>query len=208
MPRPTVLIRQSKVFDLVVAGKSYAQICEQLHISEDTVARDMAAIGEEVQSLARTRAGEVLAVALANYQAVIDNAWREYHQAARRERDWYAGKLDYEHESIATKTLAIEGKPDETDGGKARPRKDAAAEAAIAALALESESQPLEVKRTRRTVRPALANNDRRAWLSLIVDTTREMTELLGIKKTIVEHTGAGGGPLFKVYLGVDPDQV
>jgi hypothetical protein len=194
MPRLPVLIRQNKVFELVVAGRTHAEICRQLDISEDTVARDMQAVGEQVLAVARERTGEVLAVALATYQQVIEDARREYRQAVQRERDWYAGRLDYEHESVSTKTLALEA--DETDGGTKRPRKDAAAEAAIAALALESESQPLEVKRTRRTVRPALASNDRRAWLALIVDTTREMTELLGIKKTIVEHSGPGGGAI------------
>jgi hypothetical protein len=180
MPRLPVLIRQNKVFELVVAGRSYAEICKQLNISEDTVARDMAAIGEQVLTLARERTGEVIAMAMATYQSVIDAAWREYHAAARRERDWYASRLDYEYESVATKTLAtgVEVTPDEEVG----------------AVIAESESAPLEVKRTVRRVRPALHNNDRRAWLTLIVDTTREYTELMGIKKLAVELSGPGGG--------------
>ena len=196
MPRLPVLIRQNRVFELVVQGRGYSDICKQLDISEDTVARDMQAISTEIQELTRTRAGEVLAVALATYQKIIDTAWREYHAAAERERAWYAGRLDYEHESVSTKTLALEGEADETDGGKSRPRKQDAAQAALAALALQSESQPLEVKRTRRTVRPALVGSGRREWLALIVETTRELTELLGVKKVLIEHSGQGGGAI------------
>jgi len=173
MPRLPVLIRQTRVFDLVVQGRTHQQICAQLQISEDTVARDMQAIGEQVQELARGRAGEVLAVALATYQSVIDNAWREYRTAVERERAWYAGKLDYEHESTSTKTIALEGTESDTPIGT-------------------DESQPLEVKRTRRWVRPQLLNHDRHRWLTLIVDTTREMTELLGIKKLTIEQKQSG----------------
>jgi len=194
MPRLPVLIRQNKVFELVVAGRTYTQICQQLHISEDTIARDMAAIGEEVQRLVRERAGEIVAVALATYQKVIDEAWREYYAAAQREKDWYAGHLDFEHETIATKTLAIEA--DETDEGRRKPNKDAAARAAISALAIESESQPLEVTRTRKAVRPALVNSGRREWLQVIMEATREITELTGVKKLIVEHSGPSGGAI------------
>ncbi len=186
MPRLPVLIRQNKVFELVVAGRTHAEICRQLQISEDTVARDMEAIGEQVLTVARTRTGEIVAVAIASYQAVIDNAWREYRAAAQRERDWYAGRLDYVHESVVTKTLAA--------GVEVIPDEDAPS------VIADSESEPLEVKRTRRPVRPALIGSNRREWLSLIVETTREYTELLGVKKLVVEHTG-DGKPVEHVHM-------
>ena len=44
MPRLPMLVRQTRVFELVVAGKSYGDICAELRISEDTVARDMRAV--------------------------------------------------------------------------------------------------------------------------------------------------------------------
>jgi len=203
--RLPILIRQSKVFDLVVAGKSYPQICTELGISEDTVARDMAAIGEQVREFSRDRLGEVLAVALASYQRVIEQAWREYERDGERERTWYEGELDYGTESVSTKTLALDEPSDEGDEGAPR-RRDASAE--LASKLFPQESEPIEVKRSRRVVRPALRGEGRSTWLKLIVDTTREMTELLGIKKLIVEHQGADGGPLFKVYVGVDADAV
>lgn len=189
MPRLPVLIRQNKVFELVVAGRSYTEICRQLDISEDTAARDMQAIGEQVLTVARERTGEVLAVATATYQEIIDLARREYHAAARREKDWYAGRLDYEHESVSTKTLAagVEVVPDEAAG----------------AAIIDSESAPLEVKRTRRWVRPALVNHDRRAWLTLMTDATREYTELMGVKKLVVEHQG-DGNPVEHVHMSLD----
>jgi hypothetical protein len=177
MPRLPVLIRQNAVFELVVQGRSYAQICQQLQISDDTVARDMQAIGEQVQTLVRERAGEIVAVALATYQTVIDHAWREYRAAAQRERDWYAGRLDFAHETVATKTLALDGEADD--------------DAPIA-----GESAPIEVKRTRKTVRPTLVSHQRREWLAIIMDATREITELTGVKKLIVEHHGKDGGAI------------
>jgi ribosomal protein L25 (general stress protein Ctc) len=204
MPRLPVLIRQSKVFDLVVQGKDYAEICAALRISEDTVARDMQAIGDQVRELSRARLGEVVAVALATYQRVIDEAWREYRADAQRERDWFAGKFDYTTEGVATKTLALDEAGEEGEG---QPRKGNTS-VQVAAQLFPQESEPIEVKRTVRIVRPALRGEGRSKWLTLIVDTTREMTELLGVKKLIIEHQGAGGGPLFKVYQGIDVDAV
>jgi hypothetical protein len=192
MPNLPILIRQNKVFELVVDGRSYAEICKRLAISEDTVARDMAAIAEQITQLATERTGEIVAVALATYQAVIDEAWRAYHAAERRELDWYAGRLDYTHESVVTKTLAVEGK---TEDGAGDEDDDG--------TAFHTESLPLEVRRTRRTVRPALVGNDRRTWLTLIVDTTAEFTELLGVKKLIVAHQG-GDKPIEHVHLTLD----
>lgn len=185
MPRLPVLIRQNQVFELVLAGRTHAQIAAQLQISDDTIARDMEAIGEQVQEIARSRLGELTAVALANYQAVYDEAWEQYHADRRRVSDWYAGRLDYQHESVATKTLAA-GDDD-----------------ASSAVAFDAESAPLEVKTTRRTVRPAL-QADRVAWLRLAMDATREFCELMGIKKLQIEHQGKGGGPVEYVHMSLD----
>lgn len=202
--RLPILIRQSKAFELVVAGHGYAEIAKRLKVSEDTVARDLVDIGEQVQAISRERLGEVVAVALATYQSIIDHAWKEYRTDARREKAWYAGELDYETSSVNTKTLAVES-TEEDPGGKPRRRSP---EVELAGLLFDQESQPIEVKRSSRIVRPGLRGEGRSVWLKLIVDTTREMTELLGVKKLIIEHQGAGGGPLFKVYQGIDVDAV
>jgi hypothetical protein len=191
MTRLPILIRQSKTFDLVVAGHSYTEICAELGVSEDTVARDMQAIGDQVQEVARKRLGEVVAVALATYQRVIDHAWAEYERDREREQRWYAGEMDYEADSVNTTTLALE----EEEGPDGKPKKGNRA-AQLAKRLFPQESQPIEVKRSQRTVRPALRGEGRSRWLQVIVDTTREMTELLGIKKLIVEHQGKDGGPI------------
>lgn len=190
MPRLPVLIRQNRVFELVVAGYGYGEICETLQISEDTVARDMVAIGDQVRDVARERAGEVLAVALATFQWVLERARAEYEGDLAREEAWYRGQLDFDRvkTTIATKTLAAAGvapegtgKTDEDDDGKA----------------FHQESAPLEVKRTViiQKVRPQLRGEGRSRWLQLIADTTREMVELLGIKKLVVEHQGGAAVP-------------
>lgn len=190
MARLPVLIRQNAVFDLVLAGKSYAEIGQRLDISDDTIARDMAAIGAQVQDLARARLGELMAVALASYQRIIDEAWTQYHRDTRRMQDWYAGRLDYDHESVVTKTLATEDCDDEAD----EDDEDGA---------LAEESGPVEVKRTMRRVRPAL-QADRATWLRIVMDATREFCELFGIKKLIVEHSGPNGRPVEHVHLTLD----
>jgi hypothetical protein len=190
MARLPVLIRQTKVFDLVVQGKSYAQICRQLKVSEDTVARDMTAIAEQVQQLVTERQGEVLAVALAQYEWVVACAKEEYRRELQRERDWWAGKLDYTQDHIKTKTLAVEGRAaddgpadselaqegDNSPGGFQPPRRG-------------QESQPIEVTRQQRTVRPGLTAS-RERWLRIVIEATREITELCGIKKLTIDHQG------------------
>lgn len=188
--RLPVLIRQTKVFELVIAGKTYDQIQKELGCSEDTIARDMQAIGEQVQAIAKERLGEAVAVALANYQAIIDEAWRNYRADNRRITDWYDGRLNYEVTIIAKKSLGVAGganldDPDDSDEGA-------------------QESAPVEVKRTRRTVRPPLIN-ERVAWMQLAMQATREFTELLGIKKLIIELGGPKGGPI--VWTGPALDQ-
>lgn len=94
-PRLPVLVRQTEVFELVVQGLNYEQICKKLKISEDTIARDMEAIAADVLAIVQQRHGEVLAVALATYQQVQQQAWAEYWLDVERERAWLAGELDY-----------------------------------------------------------------------------------------------------------------
>jgi hypothetical protein len=150
MARLPILIRQSKVFDLVVAGKSYADICAQLDVSEDTVARDMAAIGAEVAALCRDRLSEILAVALAHLEAARDAAWSEYRADLERERAWFAGELDY-GTSETTDKKSDRGFEVSTKSGKTRPGW----------------------------------RSSRGKWLDLVVSTTREICELVGLKRLL-----------------------
>jgi hypothetical protein len=160
MARLPVLIRQNEVFNLVVQGKSYTQICEQLGVSEDTVARDMQAISQQVQELVRQRAGEILAAAIAQLSEVIATAWREYHLELERERDWFGGELDYptQVEEIA-----------------------------------ETEKGMLTSLKTSRA-RPGWRSN-RAKYLEIVLNATRELTELTGVKRHVVEIQTKSIGP-------------
>lgn len=181
MARLPVLVRRSKVFDLVVAGKSHADICRQLGISEDTIARDMQAVGSEVQALCRERASELLAIAVAHLLEVIDSAWRDYRLEARREREWLAGKLDFPTLERATKSLGV------GDGGD---KDDEDADAAAAEV-----SAALEIKEKRGRRRPGWRSNKAK-YLEIVTSTTRELTQLVGLQKIVLEHQGKGGGPI------------
>ena len=181
MARLPVLVRRSKVFELVVAGRTYEEIERQLGVSQDTIARDMQAVGSEVQSLCRERAGEILAVAVANIQAVIDAAWADYRLEAKRERAWLAGKLDYPTLERATKSLGS-GDGDDPDG------EDDDAPAAEVSAALE-----IKEKRGRR--RPSWSSHKAK-YLDIVLAATREQCELVGLKKIVLELQGKGGGPI------------
>lgn len=176
MPRLPIAIRQNRVFELVVEGKTYEQICSILGISDDTVARDLKAVGDQVQEFAKTRLGEVVGVALANLQAVLDEAWKNYRESARRLKDWEEGRLDKTFTDTSIKTLAEQRRG--ADG-----------------LELGQESEPVEVKRTTRTVRPAI-RDDRADWLRIVVDTTAQICKLFGIEKQLIEVSGPGGAAI------------
>jgi hypothetical protein len=170
--RLPIQVRRNTVFDLVVAGSSHADIVRQLKVSEDTVARDMAAISDEVTALTRERAGEVLAVAVANIQAVIDAAWSDYTLEQRRERDWLAGKLDYA--TLETKIGGV---------GAGDVDEDAIDVAA---------TQALGVVEKRSSRRPSWRSNKAK-YLDIVLAATRELCELVGLKKVILEHQGKIG---------------
>ncbi len=157
MARLPILVRQSKVFDLVVAGSSYEAICQQLDVSEDTVARDMAAIGVEVSTLCRDRLSEILAVALAHLEAARDAAWSEYRADMERERAWFAGELDYATSETTDKS-----------GDRGR-----------------------EVSTKTGTTRPGWRSN-RAKWLGLVVSTTREICDLVGLKRLLETNEDEG----------------
>jgi len=200
--RLPILVRQSKTFELVLEGKTYEQIAKRLKVSEDTVARDLATIADEVQRIVKERHGEVLLVALANYQFVVDQAKAEYQRELAQEHQWWRGKLDYPTTQTETKTLALgsgsDSAPPSTD------RDDDEIDVGVFADAINDldqakqpehrdQSLPLEVKTKTGTVRPAW-RSQRAQWLKSIIDSTREITELCGIKKLVVEHQGEVNG--------------
>lgn len=172
-PRLPVLIRQTQVFELVVAGKTYAEICKQLGVSEDTVARDMRAVAEQVQQLVRERADEILAVAIAQIAEVRAAAQREYEEARRLERAWHAGKFDFDQ--IETKTLAVE---EDTE--------------------LRDESLPVEVKRRR--VRPPMRGGDRAQYLMIMRQCALDLVELCGVKRIMAAPATDGTLTIEVVY--------
>jgi transposase len=185
----SVEARQTRVFELIGQGYTHAQICKALKISQDTLARDVKAIAEQVKQVLGGRREAVIAEALAHYQQVVQMAWQEYRAELKRERDWFGGKLDYPTEQVTTKTLA---RDDEDDDGLS---------------AIADESAPLEVQRVQKRLRPGQPSSAvRKQWLDLVVTTTREITELFGIKKLTIEHQGQNGGPLKIVVTYDDTD--
>lgn len=215
MTRLPVLVRQNKVFEYVTQGLTYEQIGKKLKMSEDTIARDMQAIAEQVQQLIRERNNEVLAFALAQYGEVIQNAWKEYHAEARRERDLFEGKLDYPVTIVTTKTLQIatpelplRGK----DAGEDEDDEDELGSIGDFIDSLSGDdtpesrsdgpeiSLPLEVRTKTGTVRPGWRSN-RAQWLKLIVESTREITELTGIKTLLIKQTS---DPVEHVHMSLD----
>lgn len=215
-PRLPVLVRQTKVFELVVQGHTYEQICKRLGMSEDTIARDMEAIAADVLAIVQQRHGEVLAVALATYQQVQQQAWAEYWLDVERERAWLAGELDYTRVQRVQKTLGV-GPTSDPPAERRDPADDDDDDEANAGLfedfinSLETddppaptptptppagersdsqESLPLEIKTTETRMRPAWRSN-RERWLQLALTSTREMTTLCGLNKLKIEHSGS-----------------
>ncbi len=165
--------RQTKVFELIGQGQTHAAICKQLKISQDTLSRDVEAISAQVSQLLESRRDALITEALATYRQVVAMAWQEYRADARRERDWYAGKLDFTVNDVSTKTLAREDEDDESD-----------------LPAIADESGAIEVTRKQRTIRPGPATHGRAQWLKLIIEATARICELTGLSKLIVEHGG------------------
>ncbi len=186
MARLTIEARRIKAFNLVLGGATYTQIAKQLHISEDTLSRDLAAITESVVAICRDQRDQLLAIAMANYSELISNAWEEYHTDRAYEKDWLAGKYDLPTTETKTKTLAMHGGRDDTG-----PQLGEIG-AYIDSLDDQPPSLPLEVVTKISQVRPAW-RSQRPTWLKLILETTREMTELAGIKRMLIEHSGTVG---------------
>jgi len=86
--------RRAKVYQGIVAGKSLGQIRAELGVSDDTVARDLAAVGDDLLAWARQELTGTLAYVVANYKLIITEAWEKYHEECRREREWLEGKFD------------------------------------------------------------------------------------------------------------------
>lgn len=165
--------RQTKVFELIGQGQTHAAICKQLKISQDTLSRDVETISEQVSQLLERRRDALITEALATYRQVVAMAWEEYRADARREREWYAGKLDFTVNDVSTKTLAREDDDDESD-----------------LPAIADESGAIEVTRKQRTIRPGPATQGREKWLKLIIEATQRICELTGLSKLIIEHGG------------------
>lgn len=187
MARLPVLIRQTQVFELVLAGHDQAEIVKKLGVSEDTIARDMAAISAEVESLVKERSGELLATAIATIGQVILDARREYAADLKYERELRAGKHDYQTTDVATKEIGgskpqpATPKRRRRKGQEEEPPEDA--DAALPSLILETTT-------TRRTVRPQWRSN-RAQLLKIIIEATRELAELGQLKTIVIKHKGS-----------------
>ncbi len=102
MPRLTdkqIATRRAKVYKGIVAGKAMGQIRAELGVSDDTVARDLAAVGDDLLAWAKQELTGTLAFVVANYKLMILESWERYQEECRRERDWLAGKYDRAHDA-------------------------------------------------------------------------------------------------------------
>jgi len=102
MPRLTdkqIATRRAKVYKGIVAGKAMGQIRAELGVSDDTVARDLAAVGDDLLAWAKQELTGTLAFVVANYKLMILESWEGYQEECRRERDWLAGKYDRAHDA-------------------------------------------------------------------------------------------------------------
>lgn len=188
MARLPVLIRQTQVFELVLAGKTTAEIMAKLKVSEDTIARDMKAISEQVESLVKERSGELLATAIATIGEVIINAKGEYAADLKYERELRSGKHDYQITDVSTKAL---GAPSPKPKLSKRRRRKGQAEELDEELDEDGIPQlVLETTTTIKTVRPQWRSN-RAPLLKIIIEATRELAELGQLKTIVIKHKGS-----------------
>ncbi len=95
---PERAIRQAKVLQLFVAGRSYRAIADELHIDKDTVTADIRSLTTKLDTWAANQRKQATAFVTATYQRVIDEAWAGYDAECEREQAYLAGDYDREHQ--------------------------------------------------------------------------------------------------------------
>ena len=86
--------RRVRLFQLICAGKTYKQIALEETISEKALAEHLKAISVNLSEWAGTEQRRTLALAIATYQRVIDEAWDAYTDARKKLDAWLAGDYD------------------------------------------------------------------------------------------------------------------
>lgn len=92
--RAVLRARQARVFAAVTQGRTAAAIQAQEHISADAFEDDMRAINERLTEWAAEQQNKALAYAIAQYQRVIDEAWRCHALELKTERRWLMKRYD------------------------------------------------------------------------------------------------------------------
>jgi hypothetical protein len=85
--------RRALLLQHVIAGHTYAQLRREMGISERTLARDLKIINGQLEHWAAEQHTRALSLAIAQYQRVIDQAWRDHEQDQENERRWLAGEF-------------------------------------------------------------------------------------------------------------------
>jgi DNA-binding transcriptional regulator YiaG len=85
--------RRALLLQHVIAGHTYAQLRRDLGVSESTLARDLKVISSQLERWCAEQQNRALATAIAQYQRVIDEAWRAFYADEENERRWLAGEF-------------------------------------------------------------------------------------------------------------------
>lgn len=92
--RAETTARRVRVFECVAAGKTTGAILTQERISSQQLEDDLRAINERLVEWASERTNQALAYAIAQYQRVIDEAWRCHAVELKTERRWLMKRYD------------------------------------------------------------------------------------------------------------------
>ncbi len=79
--------RRARVFRGIAAGKSVAQIAEELGVDPGTVSQDARAVEPEMERWAADHIRGTLTMAIATYQALLDEAWQRIDDPRVAPRD-------------------------------------------------------------------------------------------------------------------------
>ena len=89
-----MMARRHRVFAALVAGQTLTAIAQAEGVHANTITDDVRALSADLATHAAGEYQRTLAMAIASYQRVIDEAWRRYDEAWRLLRAHLAGEFD------------------------------------------------------------------------------------------------------------------
>lgn len=94
--REETIALRVRLYQAIVAGKTYRDIREAEHLSDDALTDHMKAINKQLSVWASDQQNRALALAISTYTRVIDEAWLAWDDARKKLDDWLAGEYDRE----------------------------------------------------------------------------------------------------------------